>query len=130
MYFVTTLDFEMFVSAYLECALWSSTDESDDSGGNPLDDNYFVEDFTRNALRSARRDCRGFIGLPGVADALASVGDWGRHGHDFWLTRNGHGAGFWDRGYPAEVDKLLTDAAHSYGSEYIYVSRKRLHFGG
>lgn len=23
--------------------------------------------------------------------------DWSRVGYDFWLTRNGHGTGFWDR---------------------------------
>ncbi len=121
---------ETFLAAYLECALWSSTDESNDSGGDPLDENYDVDDFTRDAVRSARRDCRGFLSLPGVSHALSNVGDWGQHGHDFWLTRNRHGAGFWDRGYAADIGKLLTDAAHSYGSEYVFVNRKRLHFGG
>ena len=38
------------------------------------------------------------------------------HGHDFWLTRNRHGAGFWDRGYPEAIGKALTDAAHAEGS--------------
>lgn len=30
-------------------------------------------------------------------------------GHDFWLTRNGHGAGFWDRGL-GDTGKQLTNA--------------------
>lgn len=121
-------DFETFVRAYLECALWASTDNSDDSGGNPLDDNYDVDDFTRDAVRSARRDCRGFLGLPEVADTLATVGDWGQHGHDFWLTRNHHGAGFWDRGYDPKIGDMLTKWAHSYGGSDVYVNRKRLVF--
>lgn len=38
-------------------------------------------------------------------------------GHDFWLTRNGHGSGFWDRPelygeYPASK---LTSRAESFG---------------
>lgn len=122
-------DFEAFVSGYLECALWSSTDESDDSGGRPLDDTYDVDAFTRRAIADARRDCRGFMGLPGVRAALEATGaDYSRHGHDFWLTRNGHGAGFWDRGYAPDVDKTLTDAAHSYGYANVMINRKRLVF--
>lgn len=43
-------------------------------------------------------------------------------GHDFWLTRNGHGAGFWDR---SELDKptqgRLTKAAHAFGNSDLYV---------
>jgi hypothetical protein len=40
-------------------------------------------------------------------------------GADFWLTRNRHGAGFWDRGLGAWGDKL-TKAAHSYGGRDAY----------
>jgi hypothetical protein len=42
-----------------------------------------------------------------------------QHGHDFFLTRCGHGAGFWDRGY-GELGRKLTDASHVYGDVYIY----------
>ena len=44
-------------------------------------------------------------------------------GHDFWLTRNGHGSGFWDR-----FDNLylgwgdvLTRVSEEYGEVYIYL---------
>ena len=33
-------------------------------------------------------------------------GGWSQAGHDYWLTRNGHGAGFWDLGHGAIGDKL------------------------
>lgn len=36
------------------------------------------------------------------------------HGVDFYLTRNGHGTGFWDRGY-GDIGRQLTDAAKTYG---------------
>jgi hypothetical protein len=42
-------------------------------------------------------------------------------GHDFWLTRNGHGAGFWDRGL-GERGQWLTDMAKPFGSAYLYVN--------
>lgn len=35
-----------------------------------------------------------------------------RAGHDFWLTRNGHGAGFWDRGLGAVGDRLSELCGH------------------
>lgn len=43
----------------------------------------------------------------------------GNAGHDFWLTRNGHGAGFWDRGL-GQVGKELTDFSKPYGEVYVY----------
>ena len=42
-----------------------------------------------------------------------------RAGHDFWLTRNGHGAGFWDRGL-GDLGRRLSDAAEVYGSVDLY----------
>jgi hypothetical protein len=38
----------------------------------------------------------------------------GQHGHDLALTRNGHGTGYWDRGYGA-TGQVLTSAAHRLG---------------
>lgn len=35
-------------------------------------------------------------------------------GHDFWLTRGGHGTGFWDRGL-GELGERLSEAARKYG---------------
>ena len=41
-------------------------------------------------------------------------------GHDFWLTRNGHGAGFWDRPeYYGALKDGLTTMAHTYGEMYL-----------
>ena len=42
-------------------------------------------------------------------------------GHDFWLTRNGHGAGFWDGDWPKPWDDLLTTLAKSYGEFNTYL---------
>src|ERR1700723_1133113 len=92
---------EEFFNAYLVCALWSSTDDD----GNPLDDNRDCDDFAPEALAEMRNDCDAFC--EAESDDLARYAaelprtEWSqdaRAGHDFWLTRNGHGAGFWDRG--------------------------------
>lgn len=48
-------------------------------------------------------------------------------GHDFMLTRNGHGAGFWDGDY--EHGDELTKACKPYGETSMYVDAKgEIHF--
>jgi len=46
--------------------------------------------------------------------------DPGQLGHDLWLTRNHHGAGFWDRGL-GKLGDDLTLLAHSLGESELYV---------
>ena len=106
-----------FTTAYIEAALWSSTDESDDSGGHPLDDNYGIENLSPETLASILNDCTAF-----QRDHANDIGDeLERAGHDFWLTRNGHGAGFWDGDWPDDVGQRLTEASDVYGSVDLYI---------
>lgn len=108
---------DKFTIAYIEAALWSSTDNSDESGGNPLDDNYGIEDLSPETLASIIEDCQAF-----QRDYAVAIGDeLERAGHDFWLTRNGHGAGFWDGDWDDDVGKRLTEASDVYGSIDLYV---------
>ena len=115
---------DTFTRAYLECALWSSTDNSDDSGGDPMDQNYSIEDFTRASLLGAIRDCRDFQSM--FILTLAPF-DKRQAGFDFWLNRNGHGAGFWDGDYPEPIASLLDKGSHSFGSIDLYVHRGRIY---
>lgn len=41
-------------------------------------------------------------------------------GHDFALTRNGHGTGFWDRGL-GEMGDMLTEACEPYGEHRVII---------
>jgi hypothetical protein len=112
-----------FTSAYLEAALWSSTDDDDE----PLDRDYGIEDFAPEAIKQAVKDAATFQAdnaddLDEAAE-FGTRGEWStdeQHGHDFWLTRNRHGAGFWDRGYGV-VGKRLTKAAQAYSEVNIEV---------
>lgn len=105
---------EDFFNSYVTCALWSSTDDY----GDFLDRAYDEDDIAPEALASMREDCECFC--QDNADALKQAGDDSQNGHDFWLTRNHHGAGFWDRGY-GQIGERLTDAAHTWGSSDLYV---------
>lgn len=102
-----------FIKAYLECALWSSQDED----GDPLDSVFGIDDLAPETLRQAIEDCTAF--QADNASDLEGI-DPSQAGHDFWLTRNRHGAGFWDRGL-GEVGQRLTDASHAYGEVDLYV---------
>lgn len=109
-----------FTRAYIECALWSSTDCSDDNGGKPLDENYGIDDIAPETLAQIEEDCAAFQRDHAADIATRRNGD-SAAGHDFWLTRNGHGAGFWDGDWPEDVGKRLTDAAHVYGNIDLYI---------
>ena len=113
---------DTFTRAYLECALWSSTDESTPAGGEPMDNNYSLDDCTQAFLRQAAQDCLVFQ-RDNEADLNCENGrsiDFA--GHDFWLTRNRHGAGFWDGDWPESEGKRLTDAAHAFGEVNLYIT--------
>jgi len=111
------------LDAYIECALWSSVECDDDGNmGSPLDETYGSEDILRATMREMRRDCKAF-----ARDNAIDIGDrWAQAGHDFWLTRNRHGAGFWDGDWPEPAASRLTDAAHAYGSVDLYVYRGKV----
>ena len=103
--------------AYLEAALWSST--TDD--GEPMDRDYSVRDLDSSSVREATKDCKRFL-----ADAEKALGDEALNeltdkemGHDFWLTRNGHGAGFWDGDINETTGEVLTKICKKYGEAYI-----------
>jgi hypothetical protein len=106
---------QTFFDAYVTCALWSSTQDN----GDPLDDDFGPEDIAQETLSKMRADCEDFSAAN--AELLAQAGDDSQNGHDFWLTRNGHGAGFWDRGYAESIGNALTDAADAYGGCDLYV---------
>ena len=111
---LNALEQDEFTRAYIEAAIWSSTDEN---RGEPMDKNYGPLDLAQPTLRRMVADCKKFQGK--TWDKIAS--DPAKAGHDFWLTRNGHGAGFWDGGWPEAVGNALTSHSKSYGEVHLYV---------
>ncbi len=119
---------EEFIAGYIECALWASLDMDDENecGHNPhLDENYGVHDISAELMATIREDCESFIRSQNAA-LQTYVGEfsWDYAGHDFFLTRNGHGAGFWDRewkpGRLLDACNELTGAAHVYGETFWF----------
>lgn len=109
---VRTLD--TFTRAYLECALWASTGDD----GLPLDREHSLADFAPSALEQAANECRAF---QEANRADINTGDVDRAGHDFWLTRCGHGVGFWDGDWEEAIGERLTEACKRAGNRDLYV---------
>jgi len=51
-----------FQIGYLTAALFSSNDESDDSGGDPLDDNYTLDNIDPSSFAVMCAECDAFEG--------------------------------------------------------------------
>jgi hypothetical protein len=108
--------------AYALCAIWSSTDDA----GHPLDDGREIDAIAPDTYEAMRDDCAAFAQQ--CADDIRAARyavpgrlyDWGNVGHDFWLTRNGHGAGFWDRGL-GDIGARLSAAARACGEVNLHV---------
>lgn len=49
-------------------------------------------------------------------------------GIDLWLTRNGHGAGFWDGDWPEDVEKKMTNYSKKLGENYVFVYDNAIFF--
>jgi hypothetical protein len=106
-----------FVRGYISCALWTATDEN----GTPFDHIGLDEsDLTREAREIMTADCARFLNA-NWSDLVAALSlPFDCAGHDYWLTRNHHGAGFWDRGL-GDVGQRLTEAAHADGEQGLYI---------
>lgn len=115
-----------FVTGYLAAMLWSSNDDND----TPLDSAHGVEDMTAEARERAEVECRAFLYRVGFLiteeNFLGARPDGGTlagyAGHDFWLTRVGHGAGFWDGDWTNVAGEWMTREAKTFGELNPFVT--------
>jgi hypothetical protein len=74
-----------------------------------------------------------FIANAGIHEEMQLHGniddEWTQAGHDFWLTRNGHGAGFWDGDWPEPYASELTRVAKEFGGYSLYLGDYGLIYG-
>lgn len=122
------------VAAYIKCALWSTTaslpEDPEANNPPPLDSWASSDDIDPATLDTMRQECTVFLKAHAAQiDAAALRTERDRFTHaacEFWLTRNRHGAGFWDtrelwQGYATD----LAAAAHATGERNLYVGDDR-----
>lgn len=131
------IDMDNFLRQYIETALWSTLDTSRDDEGNVitdgewdgnnahLDDTYSFEHLSDRLREHMQSECEAFVNAnrEDIEYVIANLTGYDETdaAHDFWLTREHHGAGFWDR-YHGRDDDLraalnrLTEASQAFGS--------------
>ncbi len=109
----TIQSMDAMVRAYLECAEWCGIDDDE----RELFEGADEQAWTIAAEVKAEADCAAFRTKAGNLMEYVSAE---QAGHDFWLSRNGHGAGFFDRGWGALGD-ALQDIAQGFGEQYVIV---------
>lgn len=119
---------DSFAQGYVTALFF--TDGGPDEG--QLGDAGF-SDLAPDTLAAILADCANFQNAASLTFAEMEKwadGGWrmDRLGHDFWLTRNGHGAGFWDReeldiasDSGATFGNLLSDLAREFGTCDAYL---------
>lgn len=95
--------YESFCTAYFGAMLWSEELDEVDIGS-----------IAPDLRATSRRECLDFFENYGHLFEE----DIERAGMDFWLSRNGHGSGFFDG--PYKEARQLQAAARVYGSVYVY----------
>jgi hypothetical protein len=109
---ITERDRRTFLSGYWGCVDFTASD----SEGEPIDCDSRHE-LPAETVAEMEADALDFLQAQWVW--LHSCDDLSNAGHDFHLTRNHHGAGFWDGDW-GELGGRLTEAAHTYGSCEVY----------
>lgn len=108
---------DIFTQHYLAAALWLASGDTD-AETNAIC-NTSVEDLPAVTREAAQHDCLGFREAAGAL--LEGIPDE-QAGHDFYLTRNRHGAGFWDREQiPEKHGAELTALAHAAGERSLHL---------
>jgi len=109
-------DFKVFFAGYLTGLVFTAT--IDGSNGDPVFKGDYQEagntiksTLEHEAFAELLGDARDFFNQ---AYNLIKI-DLHQAGVDFHLTRNGHGAGFWDGDW-AGVGNKLTELSHPYGT--------------
>lgn len=139
---ITTDELDTLTHHALITALWVgvdySTTDDDDRNPLPLDEDYDVSDVSDGARADIRNRLAAFVATywEDVSAYLTTDDYRSTYGyarlpllaHDYVLTCNGHGAGFWDRGL-GDLGDRLTDAAHADGEWDLYVGDDGLLYG-
>ena len=104
-----------FVTGYVNCLYWV-----EDSGGTKNEEKLSTEAFLISVL-----ECNRFLAnAKTYTGGLIPENCFEQAGHDFYLTRNGHGSGFWDKPeiYGEKYSKILTEISKNFGEASPYVS--------
>jgi hypothetical protein len=113
----------IIVDSYLETAIW--TEDFDEEVKDKT-----IYDFSNNARNQAKAEIEWFLknSVDMFGDSVFIDVSYTSIGHDIWLSRNGHGAGFFDRGYEDEISDFLMYLSHQLGEISLEVNNDKIDF--
>lgn len=112
-------DFNKFLNAFIVALFWSSHMDDDDDAYTF--DEKCKSDIASETMKRIEADCCQFFddNRDDIAEHIVQAG------HDYALTRNGHGVGFWDcdrrRIYGEAAAGRLDKASKKAGECTIYI---------
>lgn len=114
-------ELDTFTRQYVESLIWSAPTDDD---GNELDSKESAswENFDESAKKTIIEECAKFQ----TENAKDIKGREKDAGHDFAMTRNGHGVGFWDGDWPKDVGERLTEASKRFGEQMLYDENEKI----
>lgn len=121
---VDGINVDEVVRHFIIAGLWASYDDNEEN----LDANYGIEDVSKKSIKEIREKTIKF--LKENIDIIKRLGlSEESIGHDLFLDSQGHGVGFWDRGYGDDGDKLSKSAEQIFPSDQPYVGDdKKIYF--
>ena len=94
-----------FIDGYIEAIYFTDTGDMH----QPESDTDLDSDFLRESISDCLAFCNHNL-------CYLSDNQLEQAGHDFWLTRNGHGTGFWDSdSYGEHYSRRFTQIARNFG---------------
>ena len=130
--YVDLEDKRHMIDQYRKTAVWSSNLD-DDNPKSP-----YV--FTKSAMDKMKKDCEKFltdlqkeldkynktnnnqVSISELLDGKSRKENYEMLGHNFWLSRNKHGAGFFDGDYDEDIEKSLTKLSDKAEDDELYVT--------
>lgn len=104
-----------FISHYTAALLFYGRDEEEEP------EELSIDDLSEGARIEIERDCRLFMAQnAALLEQAIDVYGVGHAAQDFYLTRCGHGAGYWDGDLPEELGEKLTKASKEFGESTPY----------
>lgn len=110
-------NYSSFTDAYTLCMLWADSPEGKEG------EEWRISNVSEELALSIKQDCAKFY-VENILPLDLPESTIEQAGHDFWLTRQGHGAGFFDREddvYGKGVQDHLQEKAKEYKEVDLYM---------
>jgi len=112
-------DIDLIVDNYIEALIWTQEGVGEDADGNDPMDGKNISDINKESKEEIKKEVEWFINSAG--DVFEELSD-DQIGHDLWLTRNGHGSGFFERIEEKENLEIIEELCDILGNAEVFVN--------